>query len=336
MNDPSNDYKDFQRGYNRLMNMHYKVFELNVDSELAFPELLPIAHDQEQTDVTIRFGSVSMAGIKDPIKSTPSFQAKKDQLWLNIPGVARYLVSNGCEIVIDCVDKTDETSIRIFLLGSCFGALLLQRGFFVLHGNAVRIGSYAFSIAGHSGAGKSTLAGSLAKRGYSVLADDVCAINAKGEILPSFPQIKLWADAAKQLSIETGSLRKIRPDMDKFAVPLQTSFCSKPFPLKLIYILNTHNDDSIKIKNLTGFEKYLPLRTQAYRLHYVEALDLQQNHKAQCLRLAGGIELAQLTRPAGTEQLEQLTDYIESDLNQRGLLSPLLGDNKIGSYANEQ
>ena len=44
------------------------------------------------------------------------------------------------------------------------------------------------------------MAASLAKRGYSILADDVCAINADGEILPSFPQIKLWADAAKQLS----------------------------------------------------------------------------------------------------------------------------------------
>ena len=300
------------------MTFQYNAFQLNLLSDFYFPELLPISFEQGKADVRIRLGKVSAEGIQDPIKKAASFQAKKDEFWLNIPGVARYLVTNGCEIVIDAADETDESSIRIFVLGSCFGALLLQRGLFVLHGNAVRIGSYAFSITGLSGAGKSTLAGSLAKRGYSILADDVCAINAKGEIIPSFPQIKLWADAAKQLSIETENLRKIRPDIDKYAISLETQFYSKPLPLKLVYILNSHQEDAIQLKNLKGFDKYLPLKTQTYRLEYVESLAQEQNHKLQCTQIAAQIELAQITRPSGPNQLLQLTDYIESDLNQRG------------------
>lgn len=300
------------------MTFYYKAFELNLVSDLYFPELLPIRFQKQKMDVRIRFGKVPANGIQDPIKSTASFQAKKDVFWLQIPGVARYLVTNGCEIVIDAMDETDENSIRIFLLGSCFGALLLQRGLFVLHGNAIRIDSYSFSIAGLSGAGKSTLAASLAKRGYSFLADDVCAINAKGEILPSFPQIKLWADAAKQLSIATNGLRRIRPDIDKYALPLTTQFCAQPLPLKLVYILNAHQEKNIVLKDLKGFDKYLPLKTQTYRHEYVESLAQVQSHKRQCIDLASQIELAQITRPAGPNQLQQLTDYIEFDLQKRG------------------
>ncbi|MFA6303880.1 MAG: hypothetical protein WC627_12220 [Legionella sp.] len=303
------------------MSLQYKVFQLNLSSELFFPELLPLSFDHDKTDVSVRLGAVSAEGIENPIRTAPSFQAKKNTFWLNIPEVARYLVLNGSEIIVDPADNADEILVRIFLLGSCFGALLMQRGFFVLHGNAIGIGPYAFSITGFSGAGKSTLAGSLAQRGYPILADDVCAINADAEIVPSFPQIKLWADAAKQLSIETDSLRKIRPDMNKFAVPLATDFCSKPLPLKLVYILNTNDEDVITHKNLTGFEKYIPLRTQTYRQYYVQGLAMELNHKIQCSSLAERITVVEITRPKGIHQIAKLTDYIEEDLKQRGLIT---------------
>ena len=79
------------------------------------------------------------------------------------------------------------------------------------------------------GSGKSTLSGAFFNRGYSILADDICAINNEGSVLPSFPQIKLWADVAKKLIINTQTLKKIRPNVDKFALPLKKQFISSPF-----------------------------------------------------------------------------------------------------------
>lgn len=302
------------------MSFHYKLFEFKLFSELYCPELLPLDFQPDETELSIRFGKVSTEGLIKPRRKALGFQAKKDEFWMNVPNIARYLVTKGREIVIDPVHGADEASIRVFLLGSCLGALLMQRDFFILHGNALKIGSCAISMMGLSGAGKSTLSASFVKRGYSVLADDVCALNTKGEVLPSFPQIKLWADAAKQLAIETTMLRKIRPQIEKYAVPLEANFYPHPLPLKLVYILNSHNKDAIEMKNIVGFEKYQLLHFQSYRLPYVKGLEQEQGHKTHCSRLAGRVALAKITRPSAGNSLEKLTDFIESDLSHRGLL----------------
>ena len=89
---------------------------------------------------------------------------------------------------------------------SPFAALLLQRGLLPLHGCAIEVDGGAAVFVGRSGCGKSTLAGALRQRGYRVLADDICVISfsAAGEpmVLAAFPQLKLWADALKNLGEE--------------------------------------------------------------------------------------------------------------------------------------
>lgn len=51
-----------------------------------------------------------------------------------------------------------------------------------------------------------------------------------GEVQPSFPQIKLWSDSAIHLNIDTQFLRRIRPTMEKFAVPLGKQFYKELLP----------------------------------------------------------------------------------------------------------
>ena len=298
----------------------YQAFQLTIQSELEFPELYPLS-DQHSlvADVVIQYGKVSEIGLESPIKKGLFFQAKQDTFWLHIPNIARFLVTYGSQITIDAIPGVDEDSIRVFLLGSCFGALLMQRGLYLLHGNAIQIGQHAISFTGRSGAGKSTLSGAFYKRGYSILADDVCAINAQGNVIPSFPQIKLWADAAAKLTIDTTSLRKIRPNIEKYAVPLGDHFQQQALPLKVIYILNPHNKEEITIQRLSGVEKFKPLRFQSYRPSYLKGLSLDANHKKQCGELANRITLARITRPNSGFSLDQLAEHIELDLKDQGL-----------------
>ena len=304
-----------QQGYN------HKAFDLNIQSNnLLFHELktsLPAFNFP--ANVSIQYGDVDPQGLDAPLKKGLFFQAKKNAFWLNVPGVARFLVENGCSITIFPLTGVDEDSIRLFILGSCFGALLIQRGLFLLHGNAIKIGTSAVSFTGISGAGKSTMSGVLIKRGYSILADDVCAVNAHGEVIPSFPQIKLWADVAKQLMMDTASLRKIRPNIEKYAVPLADHFHPDPLPLKLVYILDSHNVDDICFKQYHGIEKYRPLYLQTYRLNYINGLAKTREHNIQCGQLANRIALARVTRPNFGLKLDQLADYIEADMMERGL-----------------
>ena len=64
-----------------------------------------------------------------------------------------------------------ESDVRVFLLGSCIGALLHQRGILVLHAGAIHTDKGAVLFTGPWGIGKSTL-----------LAASCCAADARSVI----------------------------------------------------------------------------------------------------------------------------------------------------------
>lgn len=299
---------------------YYHAFKLLIQSELRFPELLAAdAAILDETTVTIKFGTVNPLGLDAPIDQGLLYQTNEEALWLHVPQIARFLISQGRQIIIDPVPGIDEDSIRVFVLGSCIGALLMQRQVFLFHGNAIKWGEHCISFVGHSGIGKSTLSGAFFKRGYSILADDVCAVSSQGAVLPSFPQIKLWQDAAHHLGIETTSLRKIRPNLEKFAVPLQSQFYPSPLPLKAVYILNIHNKNDFKVETLTGMEKLQPLQNHVYRKAYLKGLVKEKNHFMRSAAIANQLTVVRVTRPQDGFKLEELVSLIEHDLRTRAL-----------------
>ena len=216
--------------------MRFSAYNLIIESELTLPELLPCLNAC-LPDVHILIGSVS----DDGQQLGPFLWVATDTLWLQIPHIARFLISKGNEIVIDPEPGIDEDSLRVFLLGSAIGALLFQRGYLVLHGNAIRIGDLCMVCVGYSGAGKSTLAAGFMQRGHAVLADDVVPVDSLCRALPGFPRIKLWQDVADKLAINTADLRRIRPNTEKFNYPLGQLFTDQPLPIRWVYLLgNDH------------------------------------------------------------------------------------------------
>ncbi|MCH9755761.1 MAG: hypothetical protein K0U37_01040 [Gammaproteobacteria bacterium] len=301
----------------------YHAFQLIIQSELVIPELLSLPDNlgNRPAHVVIEFGEVSETGLSRVVAGGAFYQSNETELWLNVPKVARYLISNGNHITIDPDEASDEDSIRVFLLGSCMGALLMQRDLFLLHANAVKMGAHCISFSGHSGAGKSTLSGAFMRRGYSILADDVCAINSMGEVIPSFPQIKLWADSSKKLEIQTNTFRRIRPNFEKFSVPLEAQFCSVSLPLKVVYILNSHNLDTFEFNAVEGMKKVLPLKNNTYRYQYLKGLGQTKKHLKHTGAIASQASVVRITRPRAGFRLDELVDLIEADLSARGLSS---------------
>lgn len=300
---------------------YYQAFKLPIVSELSFPELLPIAQPKASNpnQISIKFAEVSAQGLQTSTTNGLYYQANESELWLTIPGIARFLVSHGNQILVHPLGNTDEDTLRVFLLGSCMGALLMQRNLFLLHGNAIKMGEHSIAFAGHSGAGKSTVSGAFYKRGYSILADDVCAISSEGHVMPSFPQIKLWQDAATHLGIETKCLRKIRPRIEKFAVPLEHQFYSETLPLKLIYILQVHNKDEFNFELIDGVKKLRPLQNNSYRKVYLKGLAKEKTHFLRTAQLANQTLVVSITRPTHQFKLDELMTLIKEDLTSRGL-----------------
>ena len=232
--------------------MIYSAYGLSIWSEIELPELFPARESEHNsaTDVHITLGRVSESGLEDAGKTPDWFQASPDELWLDIEGIARFLITNGNRITIDPYPGGDKESIRLFLLGSAFGAILFQRSHFVLHGNAIRIGDQCLVCVGDSGAGKSTLAAGFMQRGYSIISDDVVPVDDKQRAIPGFPRIKLWQDTADKLGIDTRELQRIRPSDEKFNYPLLEGFQATPLPIRWIYALGMHDKDTVTLTQL--------------------------------------------------------------------------------------
>ncbi|HFD11889.1 MAG TPA: hypothetical protein ENJ32_05405 [Crenotrichaceae bacterium] len=299
----------------------YQAFGLAISSEIELPQLIPVnTSDDLSVDVTIEYGKIDKNGLKDPTSKDLYCQSTINHLWLHVPEVAWFEVMNGNKIVVMAETGADLQSIRLFLLGSCMGCILHQRHYLVMHANTIRFGNQCVMFAGASGNGKSTLAAAFHQRGQQILADDVSAINKQGDVTPSYPQIKLWHDAIKQLGIGFSGLNKIRLQVEKYAYPLSdTCFCQQPLPLSAIYLLSSHNEDEFLMEPINGFKKFNPIKNNTYRPKYIKGLELQSVHLKQVGQLAKRIRVTRITRPNRSFQIERLIDFILEDMQSHGM-----------------
>jgi len=295
------------------MTFLYSAYALTIASELSLPDL-STASATDFPDVTIRFGDVPIAAPEGTTQLGPFLWVGRERFRLDVPGIARYLVEDGSRITITPEPGTDEDSIRLFLLGSSFGALLFQRGHMVLHGNAIRIGGKVMVGVGPSGAGKSTLAAAFARRGYDVLADDVVPLDGNGLVLPGFPRIKLWRDATEHLGIDATRLDRIRPGVEKFNVPLPGQPPAQPLPLRWIYVLSKGNTGTIKLDPVNGMLRFAALTDNTYRHRYLDGMEFKSDHLRLCGQIAGQVRLAKVTRPRDGYALDALVDTILADM----------------------
>ena len=292
----------------------YTAFGLTFDSNIKLPPLL--TSEVQIADVRIINGIVNKTGLDTPMIIRPYSQIAPNELWLHVPDIAWFYVTNGNNIVVEPMAGADMQSVRLFLLGSCMGAIMYQRNRLVIHGNAIRFGDECIIFAGISGAGKSSLAAAFVKRGYEVLADDLSVIDEYFQVQPSYPQIKLWHDAVQKLSIDVSGLKRIRLEVDKYAYPINESFYSTPLPVKALYVINSHNQDEFVFEAVTGAAKFIPLKTHSYRGGYLEGFGLNAEHLELVSQLANKIDVTNIIRPKNGFKLNELVDLIEADITK--------------------
>jgi hypothetical protein len=240
------------------------------------------------------------------------------RLLLLVEGVAKFLIAGGREITIECAPGADDDAVRLFLLGSAMGALLLQRGLLPLHGSAVGVNGGGVIFVGPSGHGKSTLAAALNHRGYPILADDVCVLDFDEDglprLVPSYPQLKLWADAVDRLGYTAASLRRIRPEIEKHGLPVTRDFCRQALLPRRIYILGLTKSSELEITAIKGMEKLKVLIENTYRVRFLQGLGQKEAHFKRCTALAGRVEIHRILRPEGRFVLDELVARLEKEL----------------------
>lgn len=293
---------------------HYFAHGLQIASELACPELRPMPATDQPPDVLIRLGETPPA-LENPTRQSVLYQAKPQHFLFKLDGIAHYWVYAGREIVIQPAAASSDDEIRLFMLGTAFAALLQQRGYFILHGSAVVTPQGAAVFVGPSGSGKSTLAAALLQQCYRLLCDDVTTIhfNAQGrpQVYPTSTQVKLWADSSEKLMVDTTGMQRVRPQLEKYAIPQPVACDREPVPLTAIYALTRSNAPEITLEVIGGSKKIKTLTDQIYRAQFTVGLGVRAAHLQQALQIANQCRLYTVQRPATHFLLDELVAGIE-------------------------
>lgn len=301
------------------MSHRYRAYGLAIASSFEIPEIPVDESGGAEPDITISVGAVPnrLDGIR---AEGPSYQASNDELLLEIEDVGRYLVSRGTEITIEPHTATDH-DLRVFLLGTCFGALLHQRGALVLHASGIGTPDGAILFAGHSGAGKSTLLSEMLRRGYRMMVDDVTAIRTGGTggaliVESSYPRTRIWGETADHMSIETKGLRRTRAHLDKYERQLPDLFWEQPARLQRIYWLVPADLEQPELTAIAPMLAMKVIRDNTYRKMFLEPFGLRQNHFRIASEIARTVPVVLCARPTASFQVSELADMVIGDMGQ--------------------
>jgi hypothetical protein len=276
----------------------YRISGLSVASEIDLPGLIA-AVPAPLPEVTIRRGPVPES-LPQPESVGLTWQIAGKQFLMRIPDIARFLLKDGREIVVEPESETNVADIPIFILGTVFGILLHQREQIVLHASAVRVNGRAVLFCGPSGAGKSTLAAALAQRGYPLVTDDLCTLSADGAaaplVHPDGRQLKLWAQAIERLDLAEQRGERVRQSLEKFYVEPSEVF-TEPLALGAVYALREARPPYAPgIERPNVVDAALLLRRNAYRPLLVRRMDQKANYFHAATTIANVAGIFYLTR----------------------------------------
>ncbi|MCC3382029.1 serine kinase [Paenibacillus farraposensis] len=326
----------------------YTAFGLRITSELKLPELVLSASEAAE-DVIIR--QADLTAWSDQLEQT-NYVIQGERFMLQIPGTAIFAVREGREIEVCPYPGADMDTVRLFLLGSCMGVLLMQRRILPIHGSSVVIGGKAYAFVGESGAGKSTLAAAFRQAGYPMASDDVIAVKAAASgpiVYPAYPQQKLRMSSLLQLESlqgnkhvrpqkhrlvltsghpalpQYGELLKLIGEWNKYAVPTVDEFYNEPIPLGGVFELVAEPSSQLPAVteqplNVLGCLHTLLLHT--YRRGTIARMGLGEWHFETAARMARKVEGWRLLRVSSvftvSELVERVLDIIHKEENSYG------------------
>lgn len=302
----------------------YKAFGLTIASDFKLSELPHAEIGDSLADVVIM--KADLSEIWHEMQDLGSyFVVKEDYMMFHVPGTAIYLVKEGHEIFVSPIEGADEDHVRLFILGTCMGGILLQRRILPLHGSAVIIDDKAYAIVGESGAGKSTLASAFLRRGYQFLSDDIIPITFSesdtAHVVPAYPQQKLWLKSLDHFAMDAKNLRPIVRREEKYAVPVGDEFAKCAVPLAGIFELVKSPLDAIHIKPIKNLNRLSTLFDHTYRHMLLASMDILGWHFSITAKIASGMCMYQLQRPKYQFTATDLVDVILNKIKRQEIMT---------------
>jgi len=298
----------------------YRIFGLVVSSELELYTLPALEPAGQIPDVEVRLRDWSELTSRLTLLDK-RFTMLDGLLWFHVPETAVFSIGGGREIHIYPHPSGDEGKIRLYVLGTCMGALLMQRRIYPLHGSAVVIDGEAYAFVGETGAGKSTLAAAFLKRGYRLASDDVIAVYldpaGKPTVMPAYPQQKLWQDSLEKLEMHAADHQQLVPEASKYAVSVQDRFHDAPVRLAGIYeLIPTADCDRPVATSLGRLERLHAVLSHTYRGTLAGILGLAEWRFSMAAMIAGRTKVHRLYRPVHPFAAYRLVDLLVGPMEE--------------------
>lgn len=285
---------------------YYSAFNLKIRSELLCPHLS--IQPTEETDVTIERGEVP-----DCLpNNNPDdwYQYFEDKILFQHLPTGKFLIQNGNRILFDLpISENIKSSI---LPSYVFGALLRQRGYFVLHANAVVMNSKALLLMGPSGHGKSTLTYLLMKQGCSLFTDDVSVIDFSDSgiyVRPGSLYLKLTPDNVQRFKIKSQlqpvGFGSIKSCLKASAHSLTPALIHGIILLEIADEIPSYTADRIK-----GSECIKPLLDNIFLRGDLTELKFATQYFKKCAKIANQASILRLTRSEKSFSGHQITDFL--------------------------
>jgi hypothetical protein len=285
-----------------------RAYGLRIGSDFCLLEPCnQLSNLDPQPDVMVRIGS----GNHKP----DDLLQKNNCFGGYLPEIGQFWIRRGSEIIVEPSVDVDEQILSSCILGSAFSVLLQQRGFLVLHASAVIIDGRAIAFIGNAGTGKSTTASAFMRCGYSVITDDVLAIQfgtGHPTVIPSYPVIKLLPDAVKALGNEADALPLLYQSSRKRIQGFEYDHLQTAYPLQKIYALSL--GDRHEIEPLSSTETLFTLVNQSRAVRNLIDPEAKKLHFQQCAELTKLKLLFRLRRKPGLSELSDIVKLVETHL----------------------
>ncbi|QAY68450.1 aldolase [Paenibacillus protaetiae] len=294
--------------------LFYQAFGQTIQSDILLPELIMADSPISDIDVTIRYENLSRK-LNEFIQNRTSYQIKKGYFAFYVPEVACFVIENGDMISVYPDKQENLDRIRLYVLGTCMGAILHQKQIVALHGSAIVIQDKAYAFVGDSGQGKSTLASAFIQQGYKLLTDDVIAIkmiNDNPMVMPAYPQQKLWQESLAAFGMNPERYSPLFDRETKYAVPVSSNFINTPVPLAGVFELTKLDCELPKLISYSTLEGMHLLYRHTFRNLLLSAEDLKDWHFDASVHMVSHLGLYRLERPIHTFTANQLASLVKS------------------------
>jgi len=295
------------------MSIHYEAFGLSIGADIELPELTPVNGGSALPEVIVRLGPVPRS-LADAWHREPWIEISVTEFLHEVPGIGRFLVRDGSEIVVDPAPSVPEADLRLHLLGTAFGILFHQRGLCPIHANLLLVKGSGVAFIGSSGAGKSTLAAFMSRRGYPVLSDDLCVIDPGSfppKAWPGVRHFRLCRDTVEAIGLDPDALVSASGERQKFQLANEASL-RDPVPLRRLYVLA--EGGKCRFERLKGVEAVEAVASNIYRPRLLGLMRGPQACFRHALAILARVELYRFERRLAFEDIESNLVELEDHL----------------------